>query len=79
MEKNITSTLNEEEQHLRSDATKDFKIILIFVSVILVIFLAFFIYNMIKCYLPKWKKQSNKYESAHEEGNVIRKIEFEEI
>ena len=34
-----------------------FKIIIIVIFIVLLIFLGFYIYNLIKCYLPKWKKK----------------------
>ena len=36
---------------------KQFKIIIILVFVVLLVFLGCFIYNLIKCYLPKWTKK----------------------
>lgn len=39
---------------------KQFKIIIILVFVVLLVFLGCFIYNLIKCYLPKWRKNKEK-------------------
>ena len=36
---------------------KQFKIMIVVVFIILLIFLGLFVYNLIKCYLPKWKKK----------------------
>ena len=36
---------------------KQFKIMIVVVFIILLIFLGLFVYNLIKCYLPKWKKR----------------------
>ena len=36
---------------------KQFKIIIIIVFILLLFFLGFFVYNLIKCYLPKWTKK----------------------
>ena len=36
---------------------KQFKIIIILVFLVLLVFLGCFIYNLIKCYLPKWTKK----------------------
>ena len=33
-----------------------FKIMIVVVFIVLLLFLGLFIYNLIKCYLPKWKK-----------------------
>jgi hypothetical protein len=35
---------------------KQFKILIVVVFIVLLLFLGLFIYNLIKCYLPKWKK-----------------------
>ena len=35
---------------------KQFKIMIVVVFIVLLLFLGLFIYNLIKCYLPKWKK-----------------------
>lgn len=32
-----------------------------FILVVLIIFIAAFIYNLIKCYLPKWKRDQRPY------------------
>ena len=46
---------------------RQFKIIMVFVLIILLIFLGFFIYNLIKCYLPKWRGQNK----LQEEGKPV--------
>lgn len=64
------------------DALAQFKIIIIVVFIALLLFLGFFVYNLIKCYLPKWRgrgefqqvpKQS-EVESTNKKGV---QIEFE--
>ena len=47
---------NEECKVMEENIVKQFKIIVVVVFVILLFFLGFFIYNLIKCYLPKWRK-----------------------
>ncbi len=67
------------------DATNDqvmqqFKIILVIVFVVLILFLAFFVYNLIKCYLPKWRNRRELVKEEESGNHVeIRKIEIEEI
>jgi hypothetical protein len=56
-----------------------FKIIVVIVLIILVVFLGFFIYNLIKCYLPKWRSRELVKEEGNEHTVNNRKIEFEEI
>ena len=56
-----TTTVNTDECKIVDDSVlRQFKIIMIFVLIILLIFLGFFIYNLIKCYLPKWRKNKEK-------------------
>ena len=50
---------NEECQAMEEGIVKQFRIIVAVVFVILLLFLGFFVYNLIKCYLPKWRR--NKF------------------
>ena len=47
---------NEECKVMEENIVKQFKIIVVVVFIILLLFLGFFVYNLIKCYLPKWRK-----------------------
>ena len=47
---------NEECQAMEEGIVKQFRIIVVVVFVILLLFLGFFVYNLIKCYLPKWRR-----------------------
>ena len=47
---------NEECKAMEDNIIKQFKLIVLVVFVILLFFLGFFVYNLIKCYLPKWRK-----------------------
>ena len=67
---------NEDQAH--NDAMKQFYVIITIVFIVLVIFLGFFIYNLIKCYLPKWRNQRELVNENETEKNG-RRIEFEEI
>ena len=63
-----TTTVNTEECKIVDDSVlRQFKIIMIFVLIILLVFLGFFIYNLIKCYLPKWRGQNK----LQEEGKPV--------
>ena len=42
------------------DIVFQFKIIISIVFIILILFLGFFVYNLIKCYLPKWRKNKER-------------------
>ena len=52
---NKTACINDED-----DIVFQFKIIIGIVFVILILFLAFFVYNLIKCYLPKWRRERER-------------------
>ncbi len=47
---------NDECKAMEDNIMKQFKIIVAVVFVILLLFLGFFVYNLIKCYLPKWRR-----------------------
>ena len=65
---NTTNINNEgEEPGLDEDVIKQFKIIITIVFIILILFLLYFVYNLIKCYLPKWRRgrvQEDELQSA---------------
>ena len=64
----LNVTVNTDDCKIVDDSVlKQFKIIMIFVLIILLIFLGFFIYNLIKCYLPKWRGQNK----LQEEGKPV--------
>ena len=48
---------NTECLQIENNIVKQFTIIVIVVFIILLFFLGFFVYNLIKCYLPKWRKK----------------------
>ena len=62
---NKTACINDED-----DIVFQFKIIISIVFIILILFLAFFVYNLIKCYLPKWRRERQLREE------VERKVEI---
>lgn len=77
---NVNDTQYKE---IDDDVLRQFKIIMIVVLLVLLAFLGFFVYNLIKCYLPKWKgrlhgEESKKgnYEHSQIKGS---QIEFEDV
>ena len=42
------------------DIVFQFKIIISIVFIVLILFLGFFVYNLIKCYLPKWRRDKER-------------------
>ena len=65
------ATTNDDVcKQIDNDAVKQFKILVTLVFIGLIIFLIYFIYNLIKCYLPKWRKERELKEE------VERKVEI---
>ena len=59
---NSTSIQNEENE-IDDQVIKQFKFIITIVFIILICSLGYFVYNLIKCYLPKKKKKKLQEES----------------
>ena len=64
---NSDSSSSSNTNKIDEDIIKQFKIIMILVLIVLLVFLGFFIYNLIKCYLPKWRGQNK----LQEEGKPV--------
>ena len=45
------------------NVVQQFTIIMAVVFILLVLFLGFFVYNLIRCYLPKWRKNKLREET----------------
>ena len=43
-----------------------FKIIIVLIFIVLIVFLGLYVYNLIKCYLPKWRKQKKLNEEERQ-------------
>ena len=64
-ENNINKTLNctgddkdrEECKVVDKNMIMQFKILIVITFILLIFFLGCYVYNLIKCYLPKWRKQ----------------------
>ena len=64
---NTNSNDGNEEDGLDEDVIKQFKMIITIVFIILIWFLLYVVYNLIKCYLPKWRRgkvQEDQLQSA---------------
>jgi hypothetical protein len=59
---NSTSIQNEENE-IDDQVIKQFKFIITIVFIFLICSLGYFVYNLIKCYLPKWRKKKLQEES----------------
>lgn len=79
LQKNDFSNHTDSSNEAQQDALKQFYFILTLVFIVLIIFLGFFIYNLIKCYLPKWRNKRELVNNENEMRDNSRRIEFEEI
>lgn len=65
---NVTnSNLGDNSEELDDEIIKQFKLIISIVFIVLILSLIYFVYNLIKCYLPKWRKaklQEDELKSA---------------
>ncbi len=62
------STTNDEQcKDIDDSVIQQFKIIITIVLIVLLAFLGFFVYNLIKCYLPKWRRERE----LREGGTVV--------
>ena len=56
-------TIGEEQYDFEDDYYKEFKFIMSIVFIFVLCFFGFLVYNMILCYLPKWRKKKLQEES----------------
>ena len=64
MNNNSTNSNEENEtEGIDDEVIRQFKIIIVIVFIILLCSLGYFVYNLIKCYLPKWRKKKLQEES----------------
>ena len=54
---NNATTNDEQCKDIDDNVIQQFKIIITIVLIFLLAFLGFFVYNLIKCYLPKWRRE----------------------
>ena len=57
------NTIGEEPAEIDDDVNKQFKFIITLVFIVLLCSLGYFVYNLIRCYLPKWRKKKLQEES----------------
>jgi hypothetical protein len=60
---NSTSPDQSGQEEIDDDVIKQFKLIISIVFIILLCSLGYFVYNLIRCYLPKWRKKKLQEES----------------
>ncbi len=64
---NNATTNDEQCKDIDDNVIQQFKIIITIVLIVLLAFLGFFVYNLIKCYLPKWRRERE----LREGGTVV--------
>lgn len=60
-----------ETNEIDDDVIKQFKFIITLVFIILLCSLGYFVYNLIRCYLPKWRKKSNLQEESLQPAKIV--------
>ena len=60
-----------ETNEIDDDIIKQFKFIITLVFIILLCSLGYFVYNLIRCYLPKWRKKSNLQEESLQPAKIV--------
>ena len=73
--RNLINTTNAkgdgENPEVDDEIIKQFKMIITVVFIILVLFLLYFVYNLIKCYLPKWRRNQKYQEDELKSAKII--------
>ena len=71
--KNLTNnnTKTQIPSEIDDEVVKQFKFIITIVFIILLLSLGYFVYNLIKCYLPKWRKKVNLQEEKLQPAQII--------
>lgn len=79
----MNNTLNSTHNNTQNQALYDqFRFVLSCVIVVMIIFLIFFVYNLIKCYLPKWldkRKQTTQTETSKKIRTNYAQVELDEV
>ena len=75
--KNNTNGQNGQNE-IDDDIIKQFSIIIIIVFIVLVCSLGYFVYNLIKCYLPKWRNKKKLQEESLQPANIANEQKKEE-
>ena len=70
---NFTNKTNIENgsEDIDDEVIKQFKFIVTIVFIILLLFLGYFVYNLIKCYLPKWRKKAHLQEEKLQPAQIV--------
>lgn len=79
----MNNTLNITHNNTQSQALYDqFRLVLSCVILVMIIFLVFFVYNLIKCYLPKWlekRKKTSQTELPKKIRTNYAQVELDEV
>lgn len=67
---NNTSGENDPSE-IDDEVVKQFKFIITIVFIILLFSLGYFVYNLIKCYLPKWRKNKKLQEESLQPAQIM--------
>jgi len=65
------SNVENDSSDIDDEVIKQFKFIVTIVFIILLLFLGYFVYNLIKCYLPKWRKKAHLQEEKLQPAQIV--------
>ena len=67
------TSINEQNDQtdIDDDVIRQFKFIIALVFIILFCSLGYFVYNLIRCYLPKWRKKKNLQEERLQPAHIV--------
>ena len=74
-----TSNVNviTEDNDNNEEANQLAKFIVYLIIIVLIVFIIGFMYNLIKCYLPKWKKEAIKKEENDKNHMQMNNIAYD--
>ena len=74
----MSSNSNETNSDIDEDVIGQFKFMITIVFLVLFFFLAYFVYNLIKCYLPKWRNKKLQEDSL-QPAKISQEVKKNEI
>ncbi len=77
MSKNSNDNNINEDNDNNEDANQLAKMIVYLIIIVLIVFIIGFMYNLIKCYLPKWKKQAIEKEEKDKNHIQMNNVAYD--
>lgn len=68
---NCTGDDKDKEECKVDEMVTQFKILIVIIFILLIFFLGCYVYNLIKCYLPKWRNKKKLQEESLQPANIV--------